>query len=145
MKPFEINHISDSKNAGIAREHDLCAYYGIERARHDSSSYAEDSDINYNNLHISVKASGFSLMSGNFCKGCKSFDEIWNLYERTVHSNAFAYVTADYSVYLMDIKAFKEFVYKFAYLERESAKNGGGLKIRCRKESKKMIDWLNAC
>lgn len=145
MKPFEIQHISDSKNAGIAREHDLCAYYGIERTKHDNSNYATDSDINYNDLHISVKASGFSLMSGSLCKGCKTFDEIWDLYEHSVHSNAFAYVTTTYNVYIMNLATFKEFIYRFAGLEHESAKNGGGLKIKCRKESKKMIDWLNAC
>ena len=37
MKTYIIDHISDARNAGIAREHDLCHYFGIERTAHDSS------------------------------------------------------------------------------------------------------------
>jgi putative ATPase len=32
MTTFTINHTSTAKNAGIAREHDLCAYMGINSA-----------------------------------------------------------------------------------------------------------------
>ena len=113
MTTFTINHISDSKNAGIAREHDLCAYMGIERTKHDSTDYRTSSDI------------------------CA-------LYKTTVHSDTFCYVTADYEVFMMNITEFEQFVYEFCTTERESEKNGGAIKIRCRKESKKMITWLHA-
>ena len=142
MTTYTINHISDSKNAGIAREHDLCAYMGIERTIHDSTDYRTSSDICLGGRHISVKASGFTLMSGNMCEGEESFDGIWNVYERNTHSNEWAYVTEDYTVYEMNMGEFKQFVRTFCRTERESEKNGGAMKIRCRKESKKMLDWL---
>ena len=44
--------------------------------------------------------------------------------------------------YEMNLPEFKQFVYAFCHTERESEKNGGAMKIRCRKESKKMLAWL---
>lgn len=43
----------------------------------------------------------------------------------------------------MNIDEFEMFVYAFCGLQTESQKNGGGLKIRCKHESKKMIQWLD--
>ena len=144
MNRFSINHVSTAINNGIAREHDLCAYYGITRTLHDHSAYDKDSDIVAAGLNISVKASGFSLMSGSLCEGLEDFDGIWNLYESRVHSDHFAYVTSEYEVYMMNIAEFKSFIYMFGALERESQKNGGKVKIKCRKESKKMLAWLDS-
>ena len=45
---------------------------------------------------------------------------------------------------MMNINEFEQFVYMFGRTERESEKNGGAMKIRCRKESRKMVEWLNA-
>ena len=143
MKSYIINHISDASNAGIAREHDLCHYFGIERTTHDSSDYRSNSDINIGTRHISVKASGFTLMSGNMCNGYSEFDDIWNLYKNTTHSNEFAYISTEYRVYEMNITEFEAFIRTFGRVEKESAKNGGKSKIRCRKETKAMIEWLN--
>ena len=142
MKTYSIDHISDARNAGIAREHDLCHYFGIERTAHDSSDYRSNSDINIGDRHISVKASGFTLMSGNMCNGYDEFDDIWNLYKSTTHSNEFAYITEDYRVYEMNISEFEAFLRVFGRVEKESAKNGGKAKIRCRKESKNMVAWF---
>lgn len=130
------------KNAGIAVEWGLCRVFGIERKAHDHSDYKSDSDINYGDMHISVKASGFTLMSGSLCEGKTSFDDIWALYSENVHSNTFAYGTKDGKAYLMNLDEFKTFVYEFCGTEKESEKNGGMMKIRCRKESKKMLKWL---
>ena len=125
-----------------AAEWELCARYGIERTKHDSSSYDKDSDVNAGDVRISVKTSGFSLMAGSLCEGIEDFDGIWNLYESRVHSNQFAYVTLDGTCYMMNIVEFKLFVYTFCRVERESEKNGGQMKIRCRKESGKMLKWF---
>lgn len=144
MTTYTIAHTSTAHNAGIAREHDLCAYMGIERQHHDSTDYRKNSDICAFGMRISVKASAFTLMSGNMCEGREDFDGIWTLYKSTTHSDTFAYVTADYQVYMMNISEFEEFVYMFCYTERESAKNGGTVKIRCRKETRKMVEWLAA-
>lgn len=141
MTTFSIERINH-KNAGIAREWALCHYYNIDRTAHDSVPYDKGSDLDTGDKHISVKASGFTLMAGNLCHGRDTFDSIWNLYAENVHSNTFDYVTEDYMVYEMSLAEFKRFVYAFGSLEHESEKNGGALKIRCRKESKKMLRWL---
>lgn len=130
------------KNAGIAREWALCAYYNINRTAHDSLAYDKGSDLDVNDKHISIKASAFTLMAGTLCEGKDDFDGIWNLYESKVHSNTFAYVTANFTVYEMNLAEFKMFVYTFAHTERESEKNGGAIKIRLCKESGKMLKWL---
>ena len=135
----KLNH----QNAGIAREWALCRHYMVERTSHDSLAYDKGSDLDTaDGKHISIKASAFTLMAGSLCEGRDTFDGIWALYAERVHSNIFAYVTADFTVYEMNLDEFKCFVYTFAHTERESEKNGGGLKIRLRKESGKMLKWL---
>ena len=133
-----LNH----KNAGIAREWALCHYYKVERTAHDSLAYDKGSDLDAAGKHISIKASAFTLMCSNLCEGREDFDGIWNLYAERVHSDTFAYITADFTVYEMNLGEFKRFVYAFAHTERESEKNGGQVKIRLRKESGKMLRWL---
>ena len=132
----------DARNEGDAREWSVCAFMGVRRAIHDSKAYDKDSDCVAGNMRISVKSSAFTLMAGSLCEGLTDFDSIWNLYESKTHSNAFAYVTADFTMYMMNLSEFKQFVYRFCRLERESEKNGGAMKIRCRKESGKMLKWL---
>jgi hypothetical protein len=52
------------------------------------------------------------------------------------------YGTKNGKAYMMNMDEFKEFVYSFCSLGRESKKNGGACKIKCRSESKKMLQWL---
>lgn len=144
MKKSILNPIENIQNAGTAREWADCARFGIIRTKHDSVPYDKGSDIELGSRGISVKASGFTLMSGSLCKGLNSFEEIWNRYAERVHSNEFHYVTNNWECYEMSLDEFKEFVFKFARTERESSKNGGTLKIRCRKETAEMREWLKA-
>ena len=141
MTTFKINPCANS-NAGDAREWALCDYYGIPRHKHDSKPFDEASDIETGDIRISVKSSKFSLMSAGRCNGKTDFDGIWNEFEARTHSNLHAYVTLDWTVYIMDIHEFKLFVYAFCSIQRESSKNGGGAKIKCREESAKMLKWL---
>lgn len=142
MTKIEALQVIEHTNAGIAREWSLCRYFGIERQAHDSNAYDKDSDVVAQGMNISVKASAFTLMSGSLCEGIEDFEGIWNLYADRVHSDHFAYMTADFTCYMMNLQEFGEFVHQFARLERESEKNGGAMKIRCRKESGKMLNWL---
>lgn len=144
MTTAVLTNIDNHANAGIAREHNLCAYLGITRICHDSTDYRTSSDIYLGDRHISVKASGFTLMSGNMCEGQETFEGIWDVYTRNTHSNEWAYVTVDNIAYFMDENEFSDFVHTFCRVERESEKNGGAMKIRCRKESRKMVAWLEA-
>lgn len=141
MKNYQTEKMSH-KNAGIAREWALCRHFGIERVAHDHSRYDEDSDLNLGSKHISIKASAFTLMSGSLCEGRDTFDGIWELYAERVHSNTFVYMTTEFVAYEMNINEFKSFVYEFGRLERESAKNGGCVKIRFAKETKRVLEWL---
>ena len=133
-----------TKNKGDYAEWSVLYTYGIERQAHDSASYDVGSDMCVGNTYASIKSDRFTLMSGGLCEGRDTFDGIWELYESKVHSNTFIYVTADLTAYIMNIEEFKRFVYAFCYAEKESQKNGGALKIRCKHESKKMIAWLQA-
>lgn len=132
----------DGVKAGDAREWATAEYFGVMRTRHDSGAYDRDSDVNAGELHISVKSSAFTLMSGSLCEGRDTFDGIWELYATRTHSNRVVYVTLDFTAYMMTLSEFREFVYMFCHTERESAKNGGTTKIRCAKETQKMLRWL---
>lgn len=144
MKKINIQQYSGNcgKNEGDKREFALCAYYGIERTKHDRTPYYEHSDIELGEINISVKASGASLMSGKLSAGCKTFEGIWRRYRKNVHSNRFAYVTTDFTAYIMTIDEFSKFIHKFAYINRESSQNGGLPKIKIYNETKIMKAWL---
>lgn len=142
MKATKINHVSTATNTGIARERDYCISLGINRTAHDNNDYRTTSDIVIGNRHISVKSSGFTLMTGTLCNGAETLEEIWNVYEQTTDATEIAYITTDYIVYTMTIAEFKTFVKTFCRTERDSKKNGGKMKVRCRHESEKMRQWL---
>lgn len=144
MKTANIKNFAPTavKNSGDAKEWAYCSYRGIERTKHDSKAYNVASDVEINEEKISIKASKFSLMSGKLCNGLTEFDDIWKLYETNVHSNKFVYITEDFTAYEMNISEFKTFVYKFCRTEKESKKNGGTTKIRCKTETKEMLEWF---
>ena len=142
MTTYNFVPADTRNNHGIAVEWGICSHYGITRVSHDRTAYDKDSDVNYGEKHISVKSSAFSLMSGNLCEGRTTFDGIWELYESKCHSNTFVYGAIDGRAFEMNMDEFKAFVYNFCYLDRESKKNGGKVKIKCRAESQKMLKWL---
>lgn len=144
MDTYTIPALSTSANAGISGERALANYFHIAKNSHDSVRYDAGDDMVIASKHVSVKTPHFTLMAGNLCQGLTTFDEIWNLYESTVHSDTFALITKSFRVYEMNLAEFKQFVYAFCVLEHESTKNGGGVKIRCRRESTKMLQWLQA-
>ena len=144
MTTYNFVPATTPKNHGIAIEWGICNHYGIQRIAHDHAAYDKDSDVNVGDKHISVKSSAFTLMSGNLCEGRQTFDDIWTLYKAKTHSNTTVYGTQDGRAFEMNMDEFEKFVYVFCKVERESEKNGGAMKIRCRKESAKMIKWLEA-
>ena len=129
-------------NNGDRREWAVCAYMGINRVKHDSTAYDKNSDVNVGDRHISIKANKFSLMSGTMCEGKTEFDAIWNLYADKKHSNEWCYMTEDFTAYFMNEAEFKNFVYRFCHVERDSKKNGGHSKIKCGRETQAMLQWL---
>lgn len=126
-------------NFGTHAEQALAYTLTGEIRKHDRVPYDKDSDIP--EYHMSVKSSGFSLMSGNLCES-EDFEEIINQYMTRVASKCVAYVSQAMVAYVMNMVEFNEFLHKFCGLERESSKNGGHAKVKMRKESQKVIRWL---
>lgn len=110
-------------------------------SKHDDRRWHMASDIEQ--IQASVKADGFSLADARSNMG-DTFDEKWADFKARVASKLFIYVTAENTAYYMNINEFERFVKTWCYLSTESPKNGGGKKIRCKHESKKMRDWLAA-
>lgn len=144
MKKINISAfaINTTCNKGINKEWALCQYFGIERTIHDKTPYFKGSDIEAKGMKISVKSPKASLMSGNYCKDCNSFEEIWETYKTNTHSDTIAFVTHELDAYFMTIEEFSDFVHTFGYLSRESQSNGGNIKIAFLNESKRMRAWF---
>lgn len=138
MKSIAVQSVSTARNAGIRREHDL--YYtltGALRTRHDSGSFDKGSDIE--EFHMSVKASHFTLATVLF--GDTLEEMVADYFNRTA-SECFAYVTEDYTAYIMDAVEFRSLLLTFARLERGSSKNGGKITVRFPRESRKVLEWF---
>lgn len=129
-----------ARNDGIRKENLFrFTMTGSFNARHDNGSFDKGSDV----LDYSVKASAFTLMSGSTCIA-QDFDGIVSEFFSRTASTLFAYVSNDLVAYIMNPAEFKEFIYNFCRLEKESSKNGGRMKVRMKKESRFTIEWLEA-
>lgn len=138
------NAPAEVHNRGDRRECALALHMGATWEHHDSRPYHMGSDVELDNgMNISVKASHFTLMDGKLCEGRTNLEDALALYMERTHSNYVAYITADYTAYIMNLDEFGKFVRLFCTMEKDSEKNGGLLKVRCRQESKKMLRWLN--
>ena len=141
MTTMAINSISTLSNAGQARQQDLTYALTGEIRKPDAVPFDMDSDIP--EFSISVKSSRFTLASAS-ALSATTFDGQLNEFSERVHSEKFAYVAKDNMVYIMNKVEFLDFCHEFCAWEQESKKNGGAYKVRCRKESKRMIKWLQA-
>lgn len=126
-------------NAGSAMQMNYDAQMTGKVRRHDNVPFDRGSDIP--ELLASVKSSHFTLASGTALRGETMTDQ-WSDYAGRVHSKKFVYVTLTGLAYEMNLEEFKKFVFTWCRMERDSAKNGGAVKIRCKRESKKMTKWL---
>lgn len=128
-------------NWGIHCQQALTYTLTGEIRKPDHVAFDKDSDIPEYNM--SVKSSAFSLASATVNHG-NNFEEKLEDFMSRVHSDKFAYVTLDLTAYIMDKETFREFVKTFCYFGIESKSKGGGTKIKCLKESQKMLRWLQA-
>ena len=140
MKKITIEQLDRVyKNNGQHMEQCATFTYTGEIRQHDNVPYDKGSDIP--EYHISVKSSAFSLASAKLVKGDTVEEQLAYYMEHTA-SEKILYVTENYDGYEMSLTEFAEFVLTFGYITRESEKSGGGLKVRAKKESKKMLEWL---
>ena len=133
--------VSTKRNNGDAREENFDYMLNGKITGKDSLPFDVASDVTHMGVGYSVKSDHFTLVSARLVSGDNMAD-ILDQYFARVHSTLWAYITRDYAAYVMDMAEFREFLETFATLERESQKNGGGVKVRCRAESRKMLDWL---
>ena len=140
MKKITIEQIKRQyDNDGQHLEQCTTYTYTHEIRQHDNVPYYKGSDIP--EYDISVKSSGFTLASAKLIKGDTVAEQLAYYIEHTA-SKKVVYVTKNYDGYEMNMQEFAEFVTEFGYITRESIKNGNGLKVRARKESKKMLELL---
>lgn len=141
MNTYSVT-IPEHKNHGFAAQFGVANHYAVAQTKADSVSYKDGSDVETAEKAISVKSDRFTLMSGTLCEGQTTLEGIWAVYAKNVHSDTFCYVTNEGQAYEMSLNEFKELVFTFCKVEKDSAKNGGCSKVRARKESGKMRAWL---
>lgn len=140
MTHIKVTEI-ERQYANFGNHAEQCLAYMLtgELRTHDHIRYDKGSDIP--EYHMSVKSAKFTLMSGRLCES-QDFDGIVEEFFQKTASEQFAYVTQDMVAYIMTATEFKEFIYNFCRLERESSQNGGRYKVKMRMESKKVIEFL---
>lgn len=143
-------HVSDvtlSHNNGDNKEWAVCALMGHMRTRHDASRFDCASDVDAGDMQISVKSGRFTLFSGKIAYDngiADNVDAHLAFYMANTHSNVWAYVCNDNTVFFMDADEFTAFVRNFCKMEPESAKNKGYMKARLGRQNKRYRAWLES-
>jgi len=144
MKKYNnIPQVSTKDNHGDACEENYDFFKTGSISGKDSVAYDKGSDVEHEGIGYSIKSSHFTLASAKLIKG-EDMTEKLDFYFAHVHSTVFVYITKAHDAYEMTAIEFREFLEVFGTLEKESTKNGGGYKVRCRAESKKMLQWFEA-
>ena len=60
----------------------------------------------------------------------------------TDKATEFVYITESLVAYIMNKDEYKKFVSLFSTVDTESAKNGGATKLRLKRETTTMLEWL---
>lgn len=138
MKKLALTRVSTARKQADRKEDDFrYAMTGIVTHKHDSVEFSKSADV----LDYSVKTSHASLPST--LKGETIADKLNDMYKRD-YANKYVYISDNNDAYIMDKCEFTAFVTEFGRLERDSQKNGGGMKVRLLRESSRMLAWLNA-
>ena len=138
MKKLVLARVSTARKQADRKEDDFrYAVTGISTNKHDSIEFSKGCDV----LDYSIKTSHASLPST--LKGETIADKLNDMYKRD-YANKYVYISDNNDAYIMNKREFTAFVTEFGRLERDSQKNGGGMKVRLLRESSRMLAWLNA-
>lgn len=120
---------SEYKNKGIKAQINYIYTKSGRITKHDNIKHTLAADFE----DVQVKSPKCSFTSTN----------IVDIEEYLVEdkANTFAFVI-DLTAYEMSKTEYIAFVKAFSYVSRESAKNGGHAKLRCKDLSKSMVEWL---
>ena len=138
MEKLALTRVSTARKQADRKEDDFrYAMTGICTHKHDSVEFSKGADV----LDYSIKTSHASLPST--LKGETIADKLNDMYKRD-YANKYVYISDNNDAYIMNKREFTAFVTEFGRLERDSQKNGGGMKVRLLRESSRMLAWLNA-
>ena len=138
MEKLALTRVSTARKQADRKEDDFrYAMTGIVTHKHDSVEFSKGADV----LDYSIKTSHASLPST--LKGETIADKLNDMYKRD-YANKYVYISDNNDAYIMNQCEFTAFVTEFGRLERDSQKNGGGMKVRLLRESSRMLAWLNA-
>lgn len=138
MEKLVLAKVSKAIKQADRKEDDFrFAMTGSCAHKHDSVEFSKGADV----LDYSIKTSHASLPST--LKGETIADKLEDMYKRD-YANKYVYISDDNIAYIMNKCEFTAFVLAFGRLERDSQKNGGGMKVRLLRESTRMLAWLNA-
>ena len=138
MEKLVLAKVSKASKQADRKEDDFrFAMTGSCAHKHDSVEFSQGADV----LDYSIKTSHASLPST--LRGETIADKLADMYKRD-YANKYVYISDDNVAYIMNKCEFTAFVLAFGRLERDSQKNGGGMKVRLLRESTRMLAWLNA-
>lgn len=137
MIKMVLAKVSTARKQADRKEDDFrYAVTGIATHKHDNIPFQRGADV----LDYSIKTSHASLPS--ILNGDTIEDKLADMFQRDAASR-YVYISNDNVAYVMNKVEFQNFVLAFGRLERDSHKNGGGLKVRLLRESTRMLAWLN--
>lgn len=140
MKKIQID-CSPVLNAGERKEKAVYDYFRQEYKR-TNTPYTKNGDIIINGIAYQIKSGGASISIGKTATTL-DFQGILNTYVKTSATKHYIYVTNDLIAYTLTQAVFVQFVQSFGYYTHDSAKNGGRAKIRLKRDSKRMREWLD--
>ena len=128
MTHFTFNRLHNYSNNGQDIEQSIRFELTGEIAKADNLAHHLGGDC----LNFQIKSARASVCKGTDLKAYLNMDA----------ATAYIYGTQDGTAYIMNRTEYEEFCNEFATPTTESAKNGGGAKLRLKSESKALLEWL---
>jgi hypothetical protein len=128
LKQVERIYANNGQHAEYSARYNITGEYG----KADNKPFWTGGDV----LDIQIKSAKATV-----CKGTDILAHI-----KRDGAKRYGYVTKDFAtMYIMNPAEYAEFVNRFSSVTYDSKKNGGGVKLRLKSESKAMMAWLAAC